>query len=101
MSTQAAPRRIQRSMRKNITVAIAGSAIEWYDFFIYATASALVLNKLFFPSYSDTAGTVLALSTFAVGFLVRPMYSEGRGGRTPRERTADWPDPARTRHPGR
>jgi MHS family shikimate/dehydroshikimate transporter-like MFS transporter len=73
MSTQAAPRRIRSSMRRNITVAIAGSAIEWYDFFIYATASALVLNKLFFPSYSATAGTLLSLSTFAVGFLVRPI----------------------------
>ena len=73
MSTHAASLRSQRSMRKNITVAIAGSAIEWYDFFIYATASALVLNKLFFPSYSDTAGTLLALSTFAVGFFVRPI----------------------------
>lgn len=73
MSALTAQLPLQRSMRRNITVAIAGSAIEWYDFFIYATASALVLNKLFFPSYSSTAGTLLSLSTFAVGFLVRPI----------------------------
>src|SRR3954454_11587433 len=73
MSAHAAAPRTQRGMRRNITVAIAGSAIEWYDFFIYATASALVLNKLFFPAYSDTAGTLLSLSTFAVGFFVRPI----------------------------
>jgi MHS family shikimate/dehydroshikimate transporter-like MFS transporter len=60
-------------MRRKVAVSVAGSAIEWYDFFIYATASALILNKLFFPEYSDSAGTLLALSTFAVGFLVRPL----------------------------
>jgi MFS family permease len=60
-------------MRKKVIVAVAGSAIEWYDFFIYATASALVLNKLFFPSFSSSAGLLLSLSTFAVGFLVRPF----------------------------
>lgn len=61
------------SMRKKVIVAVAGSAIEWYDFFIYATASALVLNKLFFPAFSSSAGLLLSLSTFAVGFLVRPF----------------------------
>ncbi|MCX4538234.1 MFS transporter [Streptomyces sp. NBC_01669] len=60
-------------MRKKVAIAVAGSAIEWFDFFIYATASALVLNRLFFPDFSDSAGTLLSLSTFAVGFLVRPL----------------------------
>ncbi|GAY08113.1 MFS transporter [Pseudonocardia sp. N23] len=60
-------------MRRIATVALAGSAIEWYDFFIYAAASALVFNKLFFPTVDGTAGTLLAFSTFAVGFLVRPL----------------------------
>ncbi|WP_239154402.1 MFS transporter [Amycolatopsis sp. FDAARGOS 1241] len=60
-------------MRKNVLVSVAGSAIEWYDFFIYASASALVLNKLFFPSVNSVAGTLLAFSTFAVGFLIRPV----------------------------
>ncbi|WP_326835254.1 MFS transporter [Amycolatopsis rhabdoformis] len=73
MSQLAPPARTARQMRKNILVSVAGSAIEWYDFFIYASASALVLNKLFFPSVDSVAGTLLAFSTFAVGFLIRPV----------------------------
>jgi MFS transporter, MHS family, shikimate and dehydroshikimate transport protein len=61
------------SMRQPVLVSLAGSAIEWYDFFIYASASALVFNKLFFPSVDAVAGTLLAFSTFAVGFLIRPV----------------------------
>lgn len=60
-------------MRRIVTVSLAGSAIEWYDFFIYASASALVFNKLFFPTADASAGTLLAFSTFAVGFLIRPI----------------------------
>jgi MHS family shikimate/dehydroshikimate transporter-like MFS transporter len=73
MATTDTPNQIDTGMRKKVAVAVAGSAIEWYDFFIYATASALVLNKLFFPEFSDSAGTLLSLSTFAVGFVVRPF----------------------------
>src|SRR3954453_3302648 len=72
MSQQPSPP-TSRQLRKNIFVSVAGSAIEWYDFFIYATASALVLNKLFFPTFSNSAGILLSLSTFPVGFLVRPV----------------------------
>ena len=57
-------------------VAIAsfiGTAIEWYDFFLYGTAAALVFNKLFFPSFDPLVGTVLAFATFAVGFVARPV----------------------------
>jgi len=60
-------------MRKKVLVSLAGSAIEWYDFFIYAAAAALVFNELFFPSVDPLAGTLLAFSTFAVGFLIRPV----------------------------
>ncbi|MEV0183211.1 MFS transporter [Streptomyces sp. NPDC050625] len=71
---QQAPQLVPRQqLRKNILVSVAGSAIEWYDFFIYASAAALVLNKLFFPTVDSVAGTLLALSTFAVGFLIRPV----------------------------
>jgi len=55
------------------TVVIGGATIEWYDFFIYATASAIVFGQLFFPSQSPLAGTLLAFSTFAVGFVARPI----------------------------
>lgn len=61
------------SLAKIITVSSAGSAIEWYDFFIYSTAAALIFNKLFFPSSTPLTGTLLAFSTFAVGFAARPL----------------------------
>jgi metabolite-proton symporter len=50
-----------------------GTAIEWYDFFLYGTAAALVFNKLFFPTYDPLVGTVLSFATFAVGFVARPV----------------------------
>jgi MFS family permease len=60
--------------RSRIAVAsFIGTAIEFYDFYIYGTAAALVFNKLFFPSFSATAGTLAALATFAVGFIARPV----------------------------
>ncbi len=61
------------SMRKVVLISLAGSTIEWYDFFIYGTAAALVFNQLFFPSFLPLAGTLLAFSTFAVGFVIRPV----------------------------
>lgn len=50
-----------------------GATIEWYDFFIYGTAAALVFNQLFFPSISPVAGTLAAFATFTVGFIARPL----------------------------
>src|SRR4029453_12057552 len=52
---------------------LAGTAVEWYDFFLYGTAAALVFNKLFFPTSDPLVGTMLALGTFAAGFLARPL----------------------------
>ena len=68
--TQEAP---ERSILKVAMAALAGSSIEWYDFFIYGTAAALVFPNLFFPGFGDTAGTILSYSTFAVGFIARPV----------------------------
>ncbi|MCX2184591.1 MHS family MFS transporter [Streptomyces sp. SKN60] len=51
----------------------AGSAIEWFDFFSYGTAAALVFNKLFFPASDPLVGTLLAFVTFAIGFVARPL----------------------------
>jgi len=55
------------------TAAFVGTMIEWYDFYIYATAAALVFGKLFFPSATGFYGTLAALGTFAVGFFARPL----------------------------
>jgi len=67
------PRPRSNSLSKIIMVSSAGSAIEWYDFFIYGTAAALIFNKLFFPQADALVGTLLAFSTFAVGFAARPL----------------------------
>ncbi len=53
--------------------AFVGTMIEWYDFYIYATAAALVFGKLFFPSADGFYGTLASLGTFAVGFFARPL----------------------------
>ncbi len=61
------------SIRKVAAASLIGTTIEWYDFFIYGTAAALVFGSLFFPSFSPTAGTLAAFATFGVGFLARPV----------------------------
>ena len=55
------------------TAAFVGTMIEWYDFYIYGTAAALVFGKLFFPQVDGFYGTLAAFGTFAVGFLARPL----------------------------
>jgi metabolite-proton symporter len=59
--------------RRAIFAAAAGSTLEWYDFYIYGVASALVFNKLFFPSFDPVVGTLLSFATFAIGFIARPI----------------------------
>src|ERR1700759_3424251 len=56
-----------------IFAACIGSALEWYDFFLYGTAAALVFGELFFPKGDPVIGTMLAFLTFGVGFVVRPL----------------------------
>jgi MFS family permease len=63
----------RRSLRKLMAAGLIGSSIEWYDFFIYATAAALVFGELFFPNASPLVGTLLAFSTFWAGFIARPI----------------------------
>ena len=50
--------------------ATIGSALEWYDFFLYGTAAALVFGPLFFPKFDPLVGTLLSFATFGVGFIV-------------------------------
>src|SRR3712207_3330750 len=63
----------RRNCRKLLAAGLIGSSLEWYDFFIYATAAALVFGPLFFPDASPLMGTLLAFSTFWAGFIARPI----------------------------
>ena len=60
-------------LRRVVAASLVGTTIEWYDFFLYGSAAALVFNKLFFPSYDPLVGTMLAFATYAVGFVARPL----------------------------
>jgi len=51
----------------------ASGALEWYDFFLYGTAAALVFGELFFPKSDPVVGRLLSFLTFGVGFVVRPL----------------------------
>lgn len=71
MASAAAPS--HGEIKKVAFASFVGTAIEWYDFFLYGTAAALVFPALFFPDYSETAGVLLSFSTYAVGFAARPL----------------------------
>ncbi|GAA0320011.1 MFS transporter [Kineococcus aurantiacus] len=64
---------LRANPRKAALAGWIGSALEYYDFFIYGTAAALVFGKVFFPASNPAAGTLLALTTFGVGYLARPV----------------------------
>jgi MFS transporter, MHS family, shikimate and dehydroshikimate transport protein len=68
--TGTAPR---SSIRKVALASFIGTAIEWYDFFLYVTAAALVFNRLFFPDLDPLAGTLASFGASFVGFVARPM----------------------------
>jgi len=63
----------KKTVRTAVLASVVGTTIEWYDFFLYATAASLVFNHAFFPDQSSFVGTMLAFATFAVGFVVRPI----------------------------
>ncbi|MEV6836338.1 MFS transporter [Streptomyces sp. NPDC051133] len=56
-----------------VAASLIGTTIEWYDFFLYGSAAALVFNKLFFPDSDPLVGTLLSFLTYAVGFAARPL----------------------------
>jgi len=60
-------------VKRVVISSIIGTAVEWYDFLIYGTASALVFNKLFFPLSDPALGTIAAFGSYGVGFLARPL----------------------------
>lgn len=63
----------ERSKAALLLGSCVGTSIEWYDYYVFGSASALVFGSLFFPSFSEVAGTLAAFGTFAVGFIARPL----------------------------
>lgn len=63
----------QSSISKVAVASSIGTAVEWYDFFLYGTASALIFGRLFFPTFDPLSGTLASYGTFAVGFAARPI----------------------------
>jgi metabolite-proton symporter len=70
VSTETTPK---RSILKVVGASMVGTTVEWYDFFLYQSAAALVFNKLFFPTADPLTGTLLAFLTYAIGFGARPI----------------------------
>ena len=63
----------KKSLHRIIHSSVIGSTIEWYDFFLYGVVAGLVFNELYFPADNEFVSTILAYSTFAVGFVARPV----------------------------
>ena len=63
----------KKEMRKVVIASLLGATIEWYDFFLYGVVAGIVFNKLYFPTADPFIGTIMAYSTFAIGYLARPL----------------------------
>ena len=63
----------RRQLRRAVVASTVGTAIEWYDFFLYSSVTALVFGKLFFPKSDPVVGTLQAFAIYAVGFIARPI----------------------------
>jgi MFS family permease len=63
----------QTNIRRAVAAATIGTIIEWFDYALYGAAAGLIINKLFFPQFSESAGVLAAFATFAVGFFSRPL----------------------------
>src|SRR6516164_8113548 len=64
---------VRTATSKLATASLVGTTLEWYDFTIYNTLAALIFNRLFFPSFDPLVGVLLAFSTYAVGYVSRPL----------------------------
>jgi metabolite-proton symporter len=62
-----------RTRRRALVASLTGSSIEWFDYFLYGTAAALVFNKLFFPNFDPVVGLLLAYMSFSLTFFIRPI----------------------------
>ena len=90
MTDVPATRTDPKTLRRVAVASAVGTTIEFYDFFIYGTAAALVFPKIFFPALGATAGTVASFATFAVAFIARPvgaLFFGHFGDRIGRKRT--------------
>ncbi|KRP48017.1 Sugar phosphate permease [Pseudomonas libanensis] len=67
------PVQTRKRLRKVAAATIFGSMLEWYDFYLYATMAAIVFSKIFFDNSDPKAATLMAFSTFAIGFIARPF----------------------------
>jgi MFS family permease len=70
---QVASARPRSSLRQVVLASLIGTTIEWYDFFLYGTAAALVFGKLFFPSKDPLTVVLQAFLTYSLGFVARPF----------------------------
>jgi metabolite-proton symporter len=73
MSSPATAPPAPSNLKRIVAASLIGTTIEWYDFFLYGSAAALVFNKLFFPDSDPLVGTLLSFLTYAVGFAARPL----------------------------
>ncbi|MET9254032.1 MFS transporter [Streptomyces sp. NPDC003717] len=73
MSSPATSPSAPSNLKRIVAASLIGTTIEWYDFFLYGSAAALVFNKLFFPGSDPLVGTLLSFLTYAVGFAARPL----------------------------
>lgn len=67
------PQQTKKRLRKVAAATIFGSMLEWYDFYLYATMAAIVFSKIFFDNSDPKTATLMAFSTFAIGFIARPF----------------------------
>jgi MFS family permease len=72
-ATAIAPASSTREKRRVLLAALSGTTIEWYDFYLYGTAAALIFNQQYFPTHSAFASTMASFASLAVGFLARPI----------------------------
>jgi len=73
MDAMAAPPISRGEHRKVAVASLIGTAVEWYDYYLYGTCAALIFPHLFFPSMDPWVGTIAAFATYAVGFVARPV----------------------------
>jgi MFS family permease len=86
---QLSPAEHQVQLRRAVIASTIGTAIEWYDFFLYSTVTGLVFAKLFFPNSDPWVGTLEAFAIYAVGFVARPVGAAMAGAISSARRISD------------